>query len=283
MQHRVIGYGAHSDVFMEEGSPYVIKRALPHSIQQLHKENAVYLLLQGTDGILNRYSYRELGGTAYLTLERAGGSLLHMIDIAEEEPSSFNALDLAFTVATLVLSIISSIHKQGIVHSDIHLANILFSNSGMKLIDFGSSRFLGNSPNASFNHPDTYGYSPYYSGMHCIASGLSTPQDDIVSFAYTLVYIAHGGQMSWDDSFADLMDSEPSPQLIVPQLIALKKGFSPSRLCQGLPKIFESFLTSALNNKKAHWKNFPYNYWRERFNIKHRISGSPPHLHVTPT
>ncbi|KAF7426584.1 hypothetical protein PC9H_008953 [Pleurotus ostreatus] len=270
-----VGFGAHGNVYKDKGGQFVVKWALPHSVRQLRKENAVYLRLQGTPGILKHYYYGEHSGTAYLTLEYAGGSLLSMLDMAVGGIGCFDCLDLAFTIAS-TLPILASIHMQGVIHGDIHPGNILVSSSGVKLIDFGSSRFSRDSPNASFNYADTYGYSPYYSGVERIAHGLPTFQDDVVSFAYTLVRVAHGGRMPWDNDFAKVMGSDPSPQLMAVQLIALKNSFSAQQLCKGLPNVFESFLTAALTFQKVRWRSFNYNYWREQFNITPYSKVHPP-------
>ncbi|KAF9492903.1 kinase-like protein [Pleurotus eryngii] len=255
-----VGFGAHSNVYKDEGGRFVVKWALPDSIP----------------GILKHYSYGKHSGTAYLTLEYAGGSLLSMLDMAVQGIGCFDCLNLAFTI-TSTLPILASIHMQGVIHGDIHPGNILVSSSGVKLINFGSSRFSRDSPNAPPpNYADTYGYSPYYSGVKCIAHGLPTFQDDVVSFAYTLVRVAHGGCMPWDNDFAEVMGSDPSPQLMAVQLIALKNSFSTQQLCKGLPNVFESFLTTALTFQKVRWRFFNYNYWREQFNITPYSKVHPP-------
>ncbi|KAF4574328.1 hypothetical protein EYR40_005952 [Pleurotus pulmonarius] len=161
------------------------------------------------------------------------------------------------------LPVIAQIHAKGVIHGDIHPGNILLTSTGPKLIDFGSSHFMENTGKTAFNYDDTYDHSLYFAGARRLASSTPTDCDDITSFSYMVVYIARGLRMPWDQRFWEITGRDLSLDMTLSELIAMKNSFSSSELCEGLPSLFESFLSAALGSITM---NYDYNHWWNEFN-----------------
>lgn len=83
---------------------------------------------------------------------------------------------------------ILEMHSLGIIHVDLHPANILFRNNSVKICDFDSCKYL------SFEPTDYNGYSKEY----IVKNGLS-PSVDIYNFNIDLISILYN--INWYDIF----------------------------------------------------------------------------------
>lgn len=89
--------------------------------------------------IINIYDFFEENNTAYIVMEYLDGvNYKEYINRAGGRLSP----DQALTVTQAVLSALSEVHKNGILHRDISPDNIFICKNGsIKLIDFGAARF----------------------------------------------------------------------------------------------------------------------------------------------
>lgn len=89
--------------------------------------------------IINVYDFFEENNTAYIVMEFLDG--VNYREYIKEQGGRVS-LDKALDVTQAVLSALSEVHKNGILHRDISPDNIFICSDGQtKLIDFGAARF----------------------------------------------------------------------------------------------------------------------------------------------
>ncbi len=90
--------------------------------------------------IVRAMEYFQLNGTAYLAMEYLEGQTLklHMEETGEKIP-----IETAIEYEEQILKALIAMHENQVIHRDISPDNIfLQKNGGLKIIDFGSARFL---------------------------------------------------------------------------------------------------------------------------------------------
>lgn len=89
--------------------------------------------------IVHVYDYLEENNTAYIIMEFIEGQSLE--EYLTDRPDGRVSTDEAVRITTDVLGVLSTVHKQGILHRDISPENIMIESDGtVRLIDFGAAR-----------------------------------------------------------------------------------------------------------------------------------------------
>jgi len=137
---------------------------------------------------------------------------------------------------TSQLAAIESLHNWHYIHQDIKPVNIMISVDSLSpvsfLIDFSLAQ--------QYRNPATYQHTSYnphdkvvgtlaFSSIMGQKGATQSCRDDLESFAYTIIYSAHG-ELPWSDCH--------NPKAV----LAKKLGTPFNKLCQGLPDHFCDFL-----------------------------------------
>lgn len=129
----------------------------------------------------------EENGTAYFVMEYIRGRTIK----AEVVKYGKLTLPVAMKVITVVASALERIHKEaGIFHRDISPENIMLSSDGtVKLLDFGSAKFLAKQTNQNFTVVLKSGYAPPEQYSSVTPQGAYT---DVYALASTFYYMLTG-------------------------------------------------------------------------------------------
>ncbi len=130
-----------------DDAPVILKALIkrnpdPHEAVQLHHEYDMLKMLEEVPGVVEACDVERALGIHALVLKDEGGvSLRSMIKASRKN------LDLFFTVAIGLTSVLKSVHDNHILHKDINPNNILFlpDSKTVSLIDFGSATRLSRS------------------------------------------------------------------------------------------------------------------------------------------
>lgn len=98
----------------------------------------------------------------------------------------------AATVRALALGVVdalATIHRRGVVHRDLTPRNIMLTEGGPKVIDFGISRIAGYLP---VTRPDRRFGSPAYMSPENLRGAAARPADDVFSLGAVLAFAATG-------------------------------------------------------------------------------------------
>ena len=106
-------------------------------------------------------------------------------------------------VAKDVLSALTYLHENGIVHRDIKAANILLEDSGrIRIGDFGVSGLLTEGAKGLVG-------SPYWMAPEVILNGTGDAKSDIWSFAVTIIELLRGHPPLWQLGPSKAMQAIP--------------------------------------------------------------------------
>lgn len=120
----------------------------PHEAVQLHHEYDMLKLLEYVPGVVAAQGVERALGIHALVLKDEGGTSLRSLIKASRRD-----LELFFTVALNLTSVLKSVHDTDILHKDINPNNILYlpDAKSVSLIDFGSATRLSRSQAAPLN------------------------------------------------------------------------------------------------------------------------------------
>lgn len=111
------------------------------------------------------------------------------------------SLDQTHNVAIQGIDTLEQIHKNFVIHRDIKPQNFMIHCGELILIDFGLATFYMNSENQhnpmENNHVDITG-SPKYITPNIHRGINASRRDDLISFAYVLLYLLLG-KLEWDE------------------------------------------------------------------------------------
>lgn len=119
------------------------RRQFERALARFREEATLTAQFQGGHNIVNVIDFCEENGTAYLIMEFLEGVTLnaHLRSLPE---GRFDDAAQVLPIACAVAEALSAVHRQGVIHRDISPANIfLCANGGVKLIDFGAARRMG--------------------------------------------------------------------------------------------------------------------------------------------
>lgn len=143
--------------------------------------------LNGSQGVVNVYTYFEENGTAYFAMEYIDG-----ISFRQYINCNGGRLQWEIAINTLspIMDALAVVHGKGIIHRDIKPENIILSNDGtIKLIDFGSARYSMGEKSRSLDVILTHGFAPCEQYSRHRRQGAYT---DVYAFAATLYYAVTG-------------------------------------------------------------------------------------------
>lgn len=239
------------------GQPVAIKVENSDTTNSLETEHLMYQILHS----VKHQSYMGIPRCLFfhsnpreyriLVLPFMGNNLK---DILALVPSQQFSIVTTLIIATQVLSHLEFMHKKGIVHRDMKPANLIIgSNEGMGqaiiyLVDFGLSK--------QYRDPETGVHvrngkyksitgTLRYLGLHAHEKNEASRRDDLQSLAYMLIYFLRG-RLPWQSlpPTKNRSDHERS-------VYAMKRSIPSSKLCEGLPGIFERFLNYSLQMEFA--------------------------------
>lgn len=131
--------------------------------------------------LVSIYDFLRDKGLEYLVMEYLSGDSLKNI-------LSRSRFDYGHTILIMdrLVSVLTYLHSQGVVHSDVKPSNIIVGeNNSIKLIDLANCRqdSRANSPNVSIKSEHFFGYSLDYSSPQVISDQPATASDDVFSLA----------------------------------------------------------------------------------------------------
>jgi serine/threonine-protein kinase len=174
--------------------------------------------------IVGVYDYGECpDGTAYVVLELVQGRTL--ASVFDEGPLSWPD---AVTVCASIADALAAAHEQGVAHRDVTPRNVIVTEVGVKLVDFGISAPVGE---ADTTPPDTVLGTPAYLAPERLDRAMVDPAADIYGVGLIL-YHALAGRLPWDaDTVIEMLRAQyyvdPAP---LPDIDGLPAAVV--RLCQ---------------------------------------------------
>lgn len=119
------------------------RKELASALARFREESAFAARFQGRHNIVNVIDFCEENGTAYIVMELLEGTTLDNF-LRGLPGGRLAAPTESLPIAFAVMEALSAIHREGLIHRDISPANIfLCANGGVKLIDFGAARRIG--------------------------------------------------------------------------------------------------------------------------------------------
>lgn len=255
--HRPLNSGSFGKLFTarrddEQACDYVVKSAsLAHAeaTHQMANEVRVY---KAFDPIMKcphfaRYynsGIIESTKDAYIVIERLD---LDLNTILESMPIRRFSLKTTLMIAEQMLSALETLHRLGIVHSDLKPNNIMLPRNSregvqLKLVDFGLSKSFMDSNDAS-KHAPMHEHcflrgSARYASLNQHLGLTPSRRDDLESLLYTLIFLVKGS-LPWQA----VMRPEWTKQQKFEAIVQCKTTTSVSTLCQGLDDAFVVMLT----------------------------------------
>ncbi|KAI5119746.1 hypothetical protein M0805_004078 [Coniferiporia weirii] len=207
----------------------------------LQHEADVYRLLEGSPCVPVVYAYGREERWNIMVFDLLGPSLQALFVKCGRKFS----LKTTVMLATQIIECVEYVHSKGIVHRDIKPDNFLMglnsSNSAVHIVDFGLAR--------RFRHPETLEHFPYFEGHDFFGTttfasinsqcGYSqSRRDDLESAAYTLILFLRG-RLPWQSLSGGTQKHRSQ------RVKDKKSAWTASRLCEGLPEEFATFLDYA--------------------------------------
>ncbi|KAF8994274.1 kinase-like domain-containing protein [Cyathus striatus] len=201
---RLIGYGAYGHVFTavekDTGKVAAVKKArVSRTVKRpvLQHESRVLSILQGHPGIPVLYGYGQMPHFEYIAMELLGPNLCELV----------TGPVAVVTVARVLLQLFSAlehVHKQGFVHRDIKLSNIVCRQddpSKIVLIDFGLSKPIQCDDSLRdrerFNKDGLVIGTILFASLNAHYGCELGPRDDLESVAYVAFFLLHG-DLPWN-------------------------------------------------------------------------------------
>jgi len=254
--HQCIGCGAFGEVWyadsLSTGQSVAVKieRIRDNPAPTLQYESRVLQLLQGETGIpkLRYFGRKEELDAIFMVTELLGPSLERLatsprLDLDEctlKNPPPSHA-EFMSAVGRQMLQRLRSVHSHGMLHRDVKPDNFLFARIPemdlskravtqkaftplLYLIDYGMAKRISSSivsvDNSTGIKKGLIG-SPRYASVFAHQGEPLGPRDDLISMMYTLVYVARGGNLPWQNYTER-------------EIYYIKDNMTPSEVCAGL-------------------------------------------------
>lgn len=229
-----------------DGKPVAIKYERTYdriTRPHLKHEADVFRLLQGNPCVPTVYAYDRDERWNIMVVDLLGKSLQKLFDKCGKQFTLKTTLMLGIQT----IECVEYMHNKGIIHRDIKPDNFLIgrgsTENAVHIIDFGLAR--------RYKRPDTGEHFPYFEGHNFFGTtryaslnaqlGRSqSRRDDLESLAYSLIQFLRG-RLPWQ-SLRGGTDKHREERIK-----EKKRTWTPQRLCEDLPKEFETFLTYVKN------------------------------------
>ncbi|KAG6847289.1 hypothetical protein H0H93_009045, partial [Arthromyces matolae] len=210
--------------------------------------------LQGHVSIPKFYAYHRQEHFEFLALELLGSDLTHLLKYHDGK----FVLSTVLKIADQMLSALSYIHGQGIVHRDVKPCNILLSLENpeqLMIVDFAFARRVDP---CEFKKSDAGVVGTLtWASIRSHEGYQLTRRDDLESLALVLLSFIRGG-LPWVH-YNEYFVLNP-----MGQVLHKKRGWPGDRLGAGHPHCFGKFLDYARN---LTFEQIPdYHYWTQVFN-----------------
>ncbi|MFN2561863.1 MAG: serine/threonine-protein kinase [Jatrophihabitans sp.] len=191
---RLIGGGASGDVWraraVGSGALVALKRIAITSETELARAHAEAALLRALDhpNLVRLHSLMDTQDAVVLVLDLAeGGSLADLL-----APRGRITPGEVITAVAPVAAALAYLHGEGVVHSDVSAANVLFTGAGVPLLaDVGVARLLGDDSQV--------GATPAYVDPTVAAGGVPGPPSDVFMLGGVALH-ALTGRPPWPDA-----------------------------------------------------------------------------------
>ncbi len=146
-------------------------------------------------GIPSLKWYGVEGMYSYIVMDYYGPSLEAISDTCKDD------WDICNAYLFQMISVIQYVHGKMLLHRDIKPANFLTTNAGrIVLIDFGMSKFYWDQESNLHQQPVKSNHligTPRYMSPFVHSGWEPCRRDDMISIAYTVLYMFLGGKLPW--------------------------------------------------------------------------------------
>ena len=251
-----IGSGAFGEVWNADsastGDPVAVKmeRIQGNPAPTLQYESRVLQLLQGTPGIprLRYFGRKDNMNGIFMVTDLLGPSLetlatsqrLDLNSYSLKNPSPHHESFIT-DIGRQMLQRLKSVHVRGMLHRDVKPDNFLFARTPeldlsrravpplLYLIDFGMAKRIKSPKNNDNDNANDDARkssligSARYASVFAHDGAPMGPRDDLISMMYSLIYVARGGALPWQNH------SER-------EIYYIKDNMTPDEICAGLPQ-----------------------------------------------
>ena len=133
--------------------------------------------------VVTVYDYGSDDEGPFLVMELVDGATL------QEKAADISAVE-AFQVGAQLADGLAAIHAAGVVHRDVKPSNVIMSERGPMLTDFGIASFNGSGERIT--SPGTVLATPSYAAPEVLSGKPPTPASDVYSLALVVKHLAAG-------------------------------------------------------------------------------------------
>lgn len=161
-----------------------------HGMQRFLEEAYILQKIRAFPGIVTIFDCFEENGTAYFAMEYVYGTTVK----AQVVSAGKLPVEEALRITAAVAGALDRIHKTcGVFHRDISPENIMLSKDGaVKLLDFGSAKFISRETCQNFTVVLKDGYAPPEQYSSATPQG---PYTDVYALASTFYYMVTGSKI----------------------------------------------------------------------------------------